>query len=86
MAEFMEGLARRARKYNGQLVIATQSIEDFYKKNNVLKFEEGHSQNNLEQSKFLRNIVKNKQINVSKYIGMYFIIIIDRKNSRKKTT
>jgi conjugal transfer ATP-binding protein TraC len=31
MSEFMEGMARRARKYNGQLVIATQSIEDFYK-------------------------------------------------------
>jgi conjugal transfer ATP-binding protein TraC len=31
MAEFMEAMARRARKYNGQLVIATQSVEDFYK-------------------------------------------------------
>lgn len=31
MAEFMESMARRARKYNGQLVIATQSIDDFYK-------------------------------------------------------
>ena len=36
------------------------TLEDFYKKNNVLKFE-GHSQNNLEQSKFLRNLVKNKK-------------------------
>lgn len=31
MSKFMEEMARRARKYNGQLVIATQNIDDFYK-------------------------------------------------------
>lgn len=30
-AEFIEGIARRARKYNGSLVTGTQSIDDYYK-------------------------------------------------------
>ena len=30
-AGFIEGIARRARKYNGQLVTGTQSVDDYYK-------------------------------------------------------
>jgi conjugal transfer ATP-binding protein TraC len=32
---FIEGIARRARKYNGNLVVATQSISDFDEKNSA---------------------------------------------------
>lgn len=32
---FIEGIARRARKYNGSLVVATQSISDFEEKKSV---------------------------------------------------
>lgn len=30
-AEFIEGIARRARKYNGNIVTGTQSMDDYYK-------------------------------------------------------
>ena len=29
-ADFIEGVARRARKYSGSLICATQSVEDFF--------------------------------------------------------
>lgn len=67
--EFIETLARRLRKYNGSLVVGTQSIEDFYASPGAQAAYENSDWMCLlsQKTSSINSLMKNKRIDIDEY-------------------